>query len=178
MTILSYKGYQGSVTYDDGSLLIQILHIDDFISTNCLSAEDAKAEFEALVDDYLETCTELGREPQKAFSGTFNVRMAQDLHRQAAMAASSAQQSLNAWVVNAVEERLRREMASEMGSLNTLMQRELLAFSQRSRWFAFQSLAARQADPKTMSLNEDFDPKSFIKYVGENADTIKKRNIN
>ena len=30
MTILSYKGYQGSIEYEDGQLVIQLLHIDDF----------------------------------------------------------------------------------------------------------------------------------------------------
>ena len=33
MTQLRYKDYQGAVTFADGTLIIQILHIDDLITT-------------------------------------------------------------------------------------------------------------------------------------------------
>jgi len=39
---LKYKDYQGSVSFEDGKLLVQILHIDDFITTECDSAAGAQ----------------------------------------------------------------------------------------------------------------------------------------
>lgn len=106
MTVLKYKDYQGSVCFDDGRLLIRVLHIDDFLTTECDSASQAHATFVELIDDYLETCAEVGKEPSKPFKGSFNVRMAPELHRKAAMAASDHDESLNAWVVGCVEQRL------------------------------------------------------------------------
>lgn len=58
-----HKGYQGAVDVEDGHLVIQILHIDDFITATCDRASEAQAVFEELVDDYLETCAGLGRDP-------------------------------------------------------------------------------------------------------------------
>ena len=103
MTILSYKGYQGSIEYEDGQLVIQLLHIDDFITTTCESAAEAEAAFHDLVDDYLATCEETGRPPNKPYKGSLNIRMQPELHRRAAMAAAAAGVSLNAWIVLACD---------------------------------------------------------------------------
>ena len=108
MTILSYKGYQGSIEYEDGQLVIQLLHIDDFVTTICNSAEDAEALFHELVDDYLATCAETGRAPDKPYKGSLNIRMSAELHRRAAMAATSVGRSLNAWIVSACETALSK----------------------------------------------------------------------
>lgn len=106
MTILAYKGYQASVDYEDGYLVIQLLHIDDFISTICDDARGVKKAFHTLVDEYLESCRQLGREPKKPYKGSLNVRMPPELHRRTAMAASLADVSLNAWIVTACQEKL------------------------------------------------------------------------
>jgi predicted HicB family RNase H-like nuclease len=110
MTTLRYKDYQGSVAYEDGTLVLQILHIDDFITTECDSAADVQTAFEALVDDYLATCAEVGKEPNRPFKGSFNVRVSPELHRRAAMTAADEGVSLNAWVERAMAQRL--ELAS------------------------------------------------------------------
>lgn len=109
MNTLHYKDYQGSVSFEDGSLLIQMLHIDDFVTTYCDSASGAQQAFEGLVDDYVETCQVAGKEAAKPFKGTFNVRVGPDLHRRAAIAAMDAGLTLNAWVTGAVQGRLSRE---------------------------------------------------------------------
>jgi len=103
MTILSYKGHQWSIEYEDGQLVIQLLHIDDFISATCESAAQAEADLHELVDDYLATCEETGRAPDKPYKGSLNIRMQPELHRRAAMAAAAAGVSLNAWIVRACE---------------------------------------------------------------------------
>ena len=107
-TLPVYKGFQGSVEYDDGTLLIRILHIDDFISTTCDYASKAVAEFRDLVDDYLATCTEKGDEPNRPFKGSFNVRIDPQLHRAAAMAAAATGLTLNAWIGEAVRDAWQR----------------------------------------------------------------------
>lgn len=109
MTTLQYKDYQGSVTFEDGALVIQILHIDDTITTTCDSASGAQTAFEELVDDYIETCRVVGKEPSKPFKGTFNVRVGSVLHRNAAVSAMDRGETLNTWITGAVEQRLRRD---------------------------------------------------------------------
>jgi predicted HicB family RNase H-like nuclease len=56
MTVLKYKDFQGSVSFEDGTLVLQILNIDDLIVSECDSASKVEQTFQELVDDYLETC--------------------------------------------------------------------------------------------------------------------------
>ena len=57
MTVLKYKDFQGSVSFEDGTRVLQILHIDDLIVAECNSASKVEQTFQELVDDYLETYT-------------------------------------------------------------------------------------------------------------------------
>jgi|SRR6185437_5886574 len=108
MTHLRYKDYQGSVTYVDGTLLIQILHIDDLITAECEHAALAQKVFEELVDDYIQTCAELNKAPSKPFKGSFNVRVTPSLHRSIAMQAAESGETLNSFVQRALEEKVER----------------------------------------------------------------------
>jgi predicted HicB family RNase H-like nuclease len=49
-------------------------------------------------------CTEKGKEPEKPFKGSFNMRISTDLHRKAALTASARGISLNMLVENAIKE--------------------------------------------------------------------------
>jgi predicted HicB family RNase H-like nuclease len=113
MSVLRYKDYQGSVDFEDDRLIIRILHIDDFITTEIDGASQAQAAFTELVDDYLATCTELGKEPCKPFKGSFNIRVTPDLHRQVAMAAAEVNESMNAWIAKALEARVEHQKATK-----------------------------------------------------------------
>lgn len=108
MSNLRYKDYQGSVTFVDGTLLIQILHIDDLITAQCDGASQAQATFEELVDDYIQTCAEMNKSPSKPFKGSFNVRVTPTLHRTVAMQAAESGETLNAFVQKAIEEKVER----------------------------------------------------------------------
>lgn len=106
MNVVEYKGFQGSVDWEDNRLVIQVLHVDDFLTTECTDAKLVQVAFQDLVDDYLETCAELGKKPNKPFKGSFNVRVDPSVHRRAAMSAASNGQSLNAWIAEAIQEKL------------------------------------------------------------------------
>jgi predicted HicB family RNase H-like nuclease len=135
MSILQYKDYQGEVEFDEDHLVIRILHIDDFITTEVDSASKAHAAFVELVDDYIASCEELGKQPCKPFKGSFNVRMTPQLHKQVAFAAAEAGQSLNAYVVQAIEDKLH---ANEVDAISNSVARTMADRSQRrqeaSRW--------------------------------------------
>jgi predicted HicB family RNase H-like nuclease len=108
VSVIEYKGYQGAVDYEDGQLVIKILHINDSISTNSDAASEVPGAFADLVEDYLETCRAIGKPPEKPFSGTFNVRIGSELHRAAARAAARQGVTLNAWICAAIKERAQQ----------------------------------------------------------------------
>lgn len=98
--MLAYKGYNGSSEIDTEEEVCygKILCINDLITYQADSPKDLKKAFEEAVDDYLATCRELGREPQKPFRGLFNVRIDPALHRTIALRAADEHTSLNSIV--------------------------------------------------------------------------------
>jgi predicted HicB family RNase H-like nuclease len=110
---LRYNGYQGSVEFEDDHLVIRILHIDDLITTQIDSAAAAEKAFEELVDDYIATCALVGKEPSKPFKGSFNVRVSPELHKQVALAAADAGESMNSWIAVALNAHIERQRAGK-----------------------------------------------------------------
>ncbi|WP_413206804.1 type II toxin-antitoxin system HicB family antitoxin [Rhodospirillum sp. A1_3_36] len=49
------------------------------------------------MDDYLETCVKIGKDPQKPFSGRVMFRISPEPHRKAVISAELAGKSLNQW---------------------------------------------------------------------------------
>ena len=50
-------------------------------------------------------CKEKGKQPEKSYRGSFNVRINPDLHRAAALAAAVRKESLNQFVADAIAAR-------------------------------------------------------------------------
>lgn len=103
--ILQYKGYRATIVYraEDCILYGKIEGIKDLVNFQATSTEDVEKEFHCAVDDYLALCAELGEEPDKPYSGTFNVRVTTKLHRDAAMFAIDHGMTLNQVVETAME---------------------------------------------------------------------------
>ncbi|MBO9859281.1 type II toxin-antitoxin system HicB family antitoxin [Xanthomonas sp. A1809] len=104
MNILKYKGYDGTaeLVLDKGVCRGKILFIDDLVTYETADMKQIEAEFRAAVDDYIETCKELNRDPLKPLSGTFNVRVEPELHREAKLRAIDDGVSLNEVVARAI----------------------------------------------------------------------------
>ncbi len=102
--ILQYKDYYASVHFssEDEVFYGKILGIDDLVNFEGASVKELKKAFREAVDDYLETCKELGKEPNKTYKGSFNVRIPTDLHKAAAVFAASNNVSLNDFVKTAI----------------------------------------------------------------------------
>lgn len=98
--LLEYKGYKGSIEADleDKCLYGQALFLADAIIYQGRDIEELEACFQQAIDEYLETCAELEKDPERPFSGSFNLRMPQDLHRQLAYKAVEEGIKLNALV--------------------------------------------------------------------------------
>ena len=103
--ILEYKGYYASLHFssEDEVFYGKLLGIDDLVNFEGASVKELKKAFHEAVDDYLETCKELGKEPNKTYKGTFNVRLTTDLHKRAALFAAMHNISLNDFVRTAID---------------------------------------------------------------------------
>ena len=113
---LKYKGFLGSIeiSIKDNCLHGKLLFIDDLVTYEAESPTQLNAEFEAAVEDYLETCNELKREPIKPFSGTFNIRIGPELHQNLAQYAVSRDSSINDIVKKAVISYLEKPEPKEI----------------------------------------------------------------
>jgi len=103
--VLHHKGYTGvfSLEPDDDAFHGEIAGIRDVVHFSGRSVDELRASFRDAVEDYLQTCAELGRQPDKPYSGRFVVRVSPELHRLAETAAKASGKSLNAFASEALE---------------------------------------------------------------------------
>ena len=106
--MMSYTGYSGSVHYSDEDRVFhgKIEFIRGLVSYEGSDVKSLRKSFKEAVDDYLELCAEEGREPNKPFKGSFNVRTGSDLHRKAVLFARAEGSNLNKVVTEALEKYL------------------------------------------------------------------------
>ena len=102
--ILEYKGYHTSVEFDAESLVLhgKIEGINDLVNFQSDDPKQIEHEFKAAVDDYLEFCQAVGKEPDKEYKGTFNIRIQPELHKKLATLANKNGETLNSAVEKAI----------------------------------------------------------------------------
>jgi predicted HicB family RNase H-like nuclease len=105
---MKYKGYTGSVEYDPDDRIFygSVDNITDVVTFQGDTVEDLETAFRDSVDVYLEFCAEDGVEPQRPCSGKFVLRITPEMHREAASAARTQDESLNGWITGAIKMRL------------------------------------------------------------------------
>ena len=67
------------------------------------SVEELKQAFREAVEDYIETCARIGKEPRKLYSGRVMFRVDPEVHRKAVLAAELSGKSLNRWAEEALD---------------------------------------------------------------------------
>lgn len=102
--ILQYKEYFALVHYSSADEVFtgKIIGINDLINFEGSSVSELKNAFEEAVEDYLKTCSEIGKTPDKTFKGSFNVRISPKLHKQASTFAAIHNITLNEFVKTAI----------------------------------------------------------------------------
>ncbi len=105
-SMLQYKGYHASVEYDaeDEIFVGEVFGIADSLNFHGTSVGELKEMFEQCIDNYLELCEKIGKEPDKEFKGTFNVRISPEMHKRAALEAARQKITLNQYVGKAIEQ--------------------------------------------------------------------------
>jgi len=107
--IMEYKDDFAKIEYSSNDDLFfgSILGINDSITFEGKSIEELRIAFQEAVDDYLDMCRKIGKEPQKFYKGSFNVRISPEVHRKAILLARSNKISLNKFVEKAISDRLK-----------------------------------------------------------------------
>ena len=106
--ILQYKDFIGSVHFSaqDGVLFGKIEGINDLITFEGTTVEEINNAFREAVDDYIDICKETGKTLQKSYKGSFNVRIAPELHKKAVQKSLILGISLNKLVQRALEKEM------------------------------------------------------------------------
>lgn len=107
---MQYKGYYGSIEIDNEDLIFygKLEFIRALVSYEGESAKEIREAFENAVDDYLQTCAAENLIPEKPFKGSFNIRIGEDLHEKATLAALDQNMKLNEFVKTAINHEVER----------------------------------------------------------------------
>jgi predicted HicB family RNase H-like nuclease len=99
---MTYKRYTASIEYsaEDGCLVGHILGIRDIVGFHGDSVTEMRVAFEDAVDDYLENCANIGKEPDKPYSGNLTLRLGPELHAKLAIQAKIEGKSINTLVID------------------------------------------------------------------------------
>lgn len=102
---IEYKGYVGSIEFseEDSMFFGKVIGIRPLISYEGENAKDLINDFHGAVNDYLAACEAEGIEPEKAYKGSFNIRISPELHKKAAIIAMAHQISLNSFIESSIE---------------------------------------------------------------------------
>lgn len=109
---MKYKDYIGTIEYSDEDECFhgKVLGINGLITFEGQSVSELKCAFKMMVDEYLDDCRREGIEPEKSYKGSFNIRIAPELHRKASICASCEGVSLNTIVETAIREYLSKQL--------------------------------------------------------------------
>ncbi len=87
----------------------KVIGINDLVTFEGQSVSELKKAFKEAIEDYLETCAELNKQPDKTFKGSFNVRVPVNLHRKAALVAAQKNMTLNEFMKIAISFTIKHE---------------------------------------------------------------------
>jgi len=106
MNHIEYKGYLGTVEFSSEDMVFygKIHGINDLITFEANTVEGLILSFHEAVDDYIDLCFRYNKEPEKVYSGQFNIRINSDLHRKLSLYASREGITLNQCVSRALAE--------------------------------------------------------------------------
>ena len=110
--VLTYKEFIGVVHFSskDDMFYGKIEGINDLVTFEGKSVSELKNSFKEAVEDYIELCKKVNKEPLKSFKGTFNIRLTPELHKKVFNYATLEGISLNQFVQKAIENELKEHI--------------------------------------------------------------------
>lgn len=104
-SMMEYKGYRATIEYDaeDKIFVGKVFGIADSLNFHGSSVNELEEMFHESIENYLSICAQCGKEPDKEFKGTFNVRIPPELHKKVAIEAAKQGMRLNQYVIKSLE---------------------------------------------------------------------------
>ena len=109
-SLMEYQGYHAKIEFDrDDQLFIgRVIGINDSVNFHGRSVDELTEEFHNAVLNYLDYCMEAGKDPEKEFKGSFNIRIKPEQHKKVALHAADEGITINQFVSRAIEDELAR----------------------------------------------------------------------
>jgi predicted HicB family RNase H-like nuclease len=109
--MMTYKNYIAHIEFDETAEIFhgEVINTRDVITFQGTNVKGLKQAFIDSIEDYLAFCAERNEEPEKPFSGKFNLRLDPALHRTVSIAAKRNHKSINQWVTVAIIHQLQHE---------------------------------------------------------------------
>jgi predicted HicB family RNase H-like nuclease len=103
--MMNYKGYWGSVHFNDDDDIFygRLEFIRALVSYEGVDVGSLRKAFKEAVDEYLQTCKDQDRQPEKPLKGSFNIRISPQLHRRIATHAAGKGMSINKYIAEILE---------------------------------------------------------------------------
>ena len=116
--MMEYQGYIGVVEFDDKAKIFhgEVINTRDVITFQGTSVEEIENAFRGSIEDYLEWCKKDGVNPEKPYSGKFNLRLSPELHKEVAVTAKKLKISRAAVDYYLVEKHNLREPSTRTGN--------------------------------------------------------------
>ncbi|HBK30729.1 type II toxin-antitoxin system HicB family antitoxin [Limibacterium fermenti] len=97
---LEYKGYTGTVEFSvpDKCFHGRVLGISHLFTFEGNTIEELEEDFRRCIDDYLYDCEQENSKPQEPFSGTLNIRIGAELHKNIVIQARKKGETLNSFI--------------------------------------------------------------------------------
>ena len=106
--MMEYKGYIGEVQFDSDAHIFhgEVINTRDVITFQGKSVSELENAFKESIEDYISWCKEDGVNPERPYSGKFNLRISPELHKEIAITAKKMRMSINKFVEKAVLDEL------------------------------------------------------------------------
>lgn len=103
--LLRYGKYYGSVTYTlpEDQLAGRVHLVGPLLSYEGAELSDLRQAFHQTVDAYEQYCADKSKNPERSYSGRFNVRIGPHVHRDLVLLAAAREVTLNHLVAEALE---------------------------------------------------------------------------
>ncbi len=100
MNMMEIDGYKAKIEYDSelDQFRGEILGLNGSADFYGKSPANLRKEFKNSLKVFLDVCKEDGINPNKEYSGKFNLRIPSRLHREIAARATATDKSINQWI--------------------------------------------------------------------------------
>ncbi|MHC1711185.1 MAG: type II toxin-antitoxin system HicB family antitoxin [Solidesulfovibrio sp.] len=115
---MKYGDYVGTVEFDieHKRLFGRVVGISDKISYEGNTLIELENDFKESIDEYIEFCKEMGKKPDKSFSGKILFRTNPELHSRIASNAQRQGKSVNSWLNDLISKEVYGPSQSECGN--------------------------------------------------------------